>query len=934
MRATRLLYRLLLFVWPPRVRHEHGRELEALFVDCLEAARRRHGAAGYVRAWLRGLADLLVSAPGAHREEWRTRRIARLRAEGEVALTLRPFDHAQGRGVSAPLSGLSDVLRDARFAMRSWTRERIFTLTVLATLVVCLGGNTVIFSIVRSVLLKPLPLAGADRIVLLSNLYPKFGFGSAGPGVVAASVPDYFDRQREIRSFEDQALYRRVSLTLGVPDGSERVNALRATPSFYRLLGAAPYVGRAIAEEDGEVGNDAKVMLSYYFWQRRYGGDRSLVGRDIHLDGTPFRVVGILPPHFEYLWDDVDLWLPMSFTPQQQSDSTRHSNNWVMIARLKPGASVEQAQREIDALNVRNDERLPQFRALIRDAGYRTAVVPLQEEVVRDVRATLYLLWAGALFVLLVGGVNLVNLFLMRSAGRWRELATRHAIGASVARVGRQVLTETTLLAVCGGVMGVAAGRWLLGLLTKLDLDVLPRSHEIGLDWQAAGAMIMLAAAVGVVTGLIPLVRLSRANLSDVVRDAGRSGTAGIPAGRLRRLLATAQVALAFMLLIGAGLLLASFRAVLAIDPGFEPAGVLTASLNLPATRYPDAAALAQVTGRLLERTRALPGVGAAGLTTTIPFGGSYSSSIILAEESEPRPGESLVAPHQITASDGYFEAMHIPLVRGRYFDSRDTAAAPPVVIVDELLAQRFWPGRDAIGRRLSKPGNPRGVLDLLARGPDTRHLTVVGVVANVQVTGLTPKDPLVGAYYFPYAQLPARSVMLALRSAQDPETLVPALRSTLASIDRELPLFDVRTMEQRLDRSLVQRRMSMVIALAFGLIALFLAGIGVYGLLACQVTERRREIGIRMALGSSAADVFRLVVRDGARITVLGILVGLAGTIGMARLMAGLLYGVSATDPIVVGAVALLLVAVAIIATWLPARRAARVNPAVALSE
>jgi putative ABC transport system permease protein len=292
------------------------------------------------------------------------------------------------------------------------------------------------------------------------------------------------------------------------------------------------------------------------------------------------------------------------------------------------------------------------------------------------------------------------------------------------------------------------------------------------------------------------------------------------------------------------------------------------------------------------------------------------------------------VAPHMITASDGYFEAMHIPLVRGRYFDSRDAATAPPVVIVDQRLARRFWPGRDAIGRRLSKPGNPRGVLDLLARGPDTRHLTVVGVVANVQVTGLTPKDPLVGAYYFPYAQLPARSVMLALRSAQDPETLVPALRSTLASIDRELPLFDVRTMEQRLDRSLVQRRMSMVIALAFGLIALFLAGIGVYGLLACQVTERRREIGIRMALGSSAADVFRLVVRDGARITVLGILVGLAGTIGMARLMAGLLYGVSATDPIVVGAVALLLVAVAIIATWLPARRAARVNPAVALSE
>jgi len=832
------------------------------------------------------------------------------------------------------VSGLSDALRDARFAIRSWTRERSFTFTVLATLVVCLGGNTVIFSIVRSVLLKPLPLAGADRIVLVSNLYPKFGFASAGPAIVATSVPDYFDRRREIRSFAEQALYRRASLTLGLPDGVERVNALRGTPSFYRLLGATAYAGRVIAEEDGELGNAARVVLSYMFWQRRYGGDPAIVGRDIRLDGTPFRVVGILARQFAYLWDDIDLWLPASFNADQQSDASRHSNTWVMIARLAPSASVVQAQREIDALNARNDGRFPQFRTLVRDAGYRTAVVPLQQEVVRDVRATLYLLWAGALFVLLVGAVNLVNLFLMRSAGRWRELATRHAIGASVARVGRQMLTETTFLAVCGGAMGVAGGWWLLRVLTSLDLEVLPRRQEIGLDWQAAGAMMALAVAVGIVTGAIPLARLSRANLHDVMRDAGRSGTAGLGAGRLRRLLATAQVALAFVLLIGAGLLLASFRAVLAIDPGFEPAGVLTASITLPASAYRDGAALTQITGRLLERTRTLPGVGAAGLTTTIPFGGNYSSSVILAEESEPTPGESVVAPHMITASDGYFEAMHIPLVRGRYFDSRDAATAPPVVIVDERLARRFWPGRDAIGRRLSRPSDPRGILDLLTRGPDTRYPTVVGVVGNVQLTGLTPKDPSIGAFYLPYAQQPGRSIMLAVRSAREPDTLVPALRSTLASIDRELPLFDVRTMEQRLDRTLVPRRLPMVIAMAFGLVALFLASIGVYGLLACQVTERRREIGIRMALGSSAADVFGLVMRDGARITVVGILVGLVGTVGMTRLMTGLLYGVKATDPVVIGAVAFLLATVAFIATWLPARRAARVNPAAALSD
>ncbi len=836
--------------------------------------------------------------------------------------------------MNALLGGLSDALRDARFAARSWTRERSVTLTVLATLVVCLGGNTVIFSLVRTVLLKPLPLADADRIVLVSNLYPKFGFASTGPGVFAASGPDYFDRQRDIRSFDEQALYRRGSMTLGVPEGAERVNTLRATPSFYRILGARAHVGRVIAEADGEVGNDATVMLSYNVWQRRYGGDPALVGRDIRLDGRPFRVVGILARRFEYLWNDIDLWLPASFNADQRSDESRHSNNWVMIARLRRGASVEQAQREIDALNARNEARLPKFRALIRDAGFRTAVAPLQQEVVGDVRATLYLLWAGAFFVLLVGGVNLVNLFLMRAAGRWRELATRHAIGASVARVGRQMLTETTLLAICGGAMGVAAGWWLLRVATRLDLDVLPRRHEIGLDWQAAGAMIALAAALGVVTGLVPLVQLSRANLSDAIREAGRSGTAGMAAGRLRRLLATAQVALAFMLLICAGLLLASFRAVLAINPGFEPGGVLSASLNLPATTYRDNSALGQVAGRLLERTRALPGVGVAGLTTTIPFGGIYSSSIVLPDESESTTADSLVVPHQIAASDGYFEAMRIPLVRGRYFDSRDAAAAAPVVIVDERLAQRFWPGRDALGRRLFRPSDPKGVLDLLARTPNTRFLTVVGVVADVQVTWLAPKDPLVGAYYLPYAQQPSRTVMLAVRSAQNPETLVPALRSALASIDRELPLFDVHAMEERLDRSLAQRRLPMAIALAFGLVALFLAGIGVYGVLACQVTERRREIGIRIALGSSTADVFRLVMREGARITIVGLLVGLAGTLGVARLMAGLLYGVRPTDPTVVGAVAVVLVAVALVATWLPARRAAGVDPAVVLNE
>jgi predicted permease len=373
---------------------------------------------------------------------------------------------------------------------------------------------------------------------------------------------------------------------------------------------------------------------------------------------------------------------------------------------------------------------------------------------------------------------------------------------------------------------------------------------------------------------------------------------------------------------------------VLAIDPGFDPAGVVTAAIDLPSTAYGNASALEEVADRLLERTRAVPGVAAAGLTSTIPFGGTYNSGIVLAPENQPGGGESVVAPNVIIASDGYFEAMHIPLVHGRYFDRRDNALAPPVVIVDERLARRFWPGRDAVGEQLLRPANPSGALDLLTRGSDTRAYAVIGVVSNVQMTGLTPKDQSIGAYYFSYAQQPVRSIAIAVRSTQDPDTLVAPLRSTLASIDRELPLYDVRTMNERLDRSLIERRVPMVVTMAFGGVALFLSAIGMYGALAAQVTERRREIGIRMALGASAADIFRLVLCDGARLTLVGIVAGLAGTAGLVQLIAGLLYGVRPTDPVVVCGVALLLATVALVATWLPALRAASVNPAAVLNE
>jgi len=826
---------------------------------------------------------------------------------------------------------LGDIGRDVRIAARGISRDRTFSVTALLTLVVCLGANAAIFGVVRSVVLEPLPFDAPEQLVILSNIYPKAGFAGTGPANVTTGVPDYFDRQRETTVFSEQALYVRRNPTLGLEDGAQRVAAIAATPSFFRLLGARANRGRLLLDEDAQNGQDAKVVLTHGFWRRQFGSDPSIVGRDIRVNGRPYRVVGVMDPDFRYLWSDVDLWLPLAFSPDERSDARRHSNNWTMIARLKPAATLDQAQRQIDELNKRNDERFPQFAPVLRDAGFRTVVSLLRDDLVRDIRPTLYLLWGGVLLVLLVGGVNLANLTLVRASGRARELATRHALGAELPRLARQLLTETTLLTVGGGLFGTLVGWWLLRSVGALHLELLPRGDEIALDWQTALLVIALAVVVGLFAGFIPVAQLPRTNLAELLRDGGRTGSSSSAAGRLRRALAMTQVALAFVLLIGAGLLLASFRAVLRLDAGFDPAGVATASITLPAFRYGTDEERANVTERILERIRALPGVTAAGATTSIPLGGDYSSSVIYAEGHQRKPGESLVSPNSVSVTDGYFEAMGIKLARGRFFDARDTPTSPPVIIVDEYLAAHFWPNQDPIGRRLYAPSSAQ---DLDAITPATRFLTVVGVIRNVRLRDLTPRDVPVGSYYFPYPQAPSRGLVLTVRTAGSTEALAGAVRNAVTSIDREMPVFGVQTMESRLDQALVPRRVPMLIGMAFGVVALFLAAVGIYGVLAYQVSQRRREIGIRMALGSTAADILGLVIRDGMRITGVGLAVGVVGMLALTRAMRGLLYGVQPLDPIVIGMVAIVLTGVAIVATLVPARRAADVSPMAALTE
>jgi predicted permease len=490
-------------------------------------------------------------------------------------------------------------------------------------------------------------------------------------------------------------------------------------------------------------------------------------------------------------------------------------------------------------------------------------------------------------------------------------------------------MTESVLLAGVGGLVGIGLGWWALKGIGALQLDQLPRSHEIQLDLLSAAAIFGMSLLVGLLIGLVPVIRLRRANLHATLREEGRSGTSGRGAVFVRRALATAQVAIACVLLIGAGLLLASFRAVLKLDPGFDPANVVTAAIALPRTQYADGQAWRQFTERALAAFRAIPGVDGVGFTTQLPFSGDSNDSVILAEGYTMAPGESLISPQQTYVSEGYFEAMRTPLARGRYFDRRDTAESTLAIIVDERLAAKFWPGADPIGRRMYRPENNK---DLLAITPQTRFMTVVGVVKDVQMADPTPSFVPVGAYYTPMTQTPSPGMVLVARTRLDRDAFIAQARTQLAAIDSELPLYSIDTMDDLMDQGFVGRRIPMLVAGAFGIVALLLAALGIYGVLSYGVAERRREIGIRMALGSTTREVFGLVLGDGAKIIVVGLVIGVGGALALSRVMARVLFGVTATDARVMTGVVVVLALVALVATVVPARRASKVNPMSAL--
>ena len=819
------------------------------------------------------------------------------------------------------------LIRDLRVAARVLARDRAFSLTAASTLAVCIGANAALFTVVHHVLLRPLPVPEPSRILLMSNLYPKAGATDSSN----SGVPDYYDRLKAVTVLESQAMFQTRSVSIGREGLPVRLQIVDATPSYFRVMGVSPALGRVFTDDEGEVGNDKRVVLSDALWHSQFGADPGVVGRDLRLNGQPYTIVGVMPRTFQGLDPEVMLWRALAFTAEQRSDEQRHSNNYWNVGRLKPGATLAQAQAQVDALNAANLERFPKYKELLINAGFRTQVIGFQDHLVRFVKPTLYLLWGGALFVLLIGCVNVANLALVRARSRLKELATRLALGAGRWQVARQLIAESLALTLVAAGAGLLLAMAALRALAALDLQGLPFGSDIHLDAIAVGYSLAISLAIGIVLGLVPVAAVLHANLSIVLRDAGRGTSVGRGGRIVRRTLAVTQVAFTFVLVVGAGLLLASFRRVAAVDPGFVSDRVLTASVMLPRNRYDDDAKRRAFTDEALRRVRALPGVSAAGATDTIPFGGYNSDSVIIAEGYQMKPGESVISPSQVTVSPGYFEATGVRLAKGRFFQESDAGGQRPVIIVDEKLARRFWPDQDPIGRRMFMPTD---INNLVAVTDKTVFLDVVGVIKDVKLRDIAEGEKGVGAYYFPMSQNTSSFLTFAVKTSGAPETVTGGLRSTMAALDPELPLFDVRTLAQRTETALVARRSSAMLSLTFGLVALLLSAVGVYGVLAYLVNQRTREIGIRMALGSSPLGIFDLVLREGLLLVGLGFALGGIGTALLKRSLESQLFDVRVTDPLVLTTAAAVLGTVALVACALPARRAAAIDPAIALSE
>ena len=803
---------------------------------------------------------------------------------------------------------MENLLSDTRYAIRNLLRRPGFTLIAVVTLALGIGANTTIFSVINSLILKPLPIPELDRIVAVWDKLP-----SRGVTHNEVTFANYLDLKNQNQTFEQLALYRWWSPNLTGVETPERLQGFLVTANLFDALGVKPIMGRNFTDEENQPGKDAVAIITHGLWQRRFGSDPEILNKTVTINTVARKVIGVMPENFTFP-KNAEIYAPIAMTPELMKSRGNHS--YYIIGRLKHGTPIESAQAEIDNIMARLEQQYPES-----NTGWGATAFPLVADTVRYYATAMWVMMGAVGFVLLIACANVANLMLARATGRQKEIAVRTALGASRWRIVRQLLTESVIVALIGGALGVLVGFWGIAALRAANpaeaAKYVAGWYQLGINSQVLLFTLALSVLSGIVFGLAPAWQTSKPNLNNSLKEGSRQ-TSG-SSHRLRSSLVVFEVALSLVLLVGAGLLTRNFLSLLRTNAGFNSDNVMTMTLVLPTQKYKEQPQRAAFYNDLVQRAKAYPGVESAAVVNYLPLGQSNSSDSYLVEgEPEPRPGNENDGRYRVASPD-YFRTMGVSIIRGRGFTEQDKAGATPVVIVNETLARRHWPGQDAIGKRIR------------FYGPQDKApwMEVVGVIADVKHDLTIPVEP---EYYLPHAQDPWNGMILVAKTSVDPASLAGALRQQVWSIDKDQPVFDVRTMEEVKSASLVLYSFSSVMIGIFAAVAMVLAAIGIYGVMAFAVTQRTQEIGIRMALGARTGDVLKLVVRHGMKLALFGIVIGLAGSWVLTRFIANLLVGVQPTDLLTFSVVSLCLLVAAFIACYLPARRATKVDPLVAL--
>jgi putative ABC transport system permease protein len=804
------------------------------------------------------------------------------------------------------------MLADLRYALRMLAKSPAFSLIAVLTLGLAIGANTALFSVVNAVLLRPLPYPQSEQLVRVFGTQPTLDEAPTSPA-------NFLEWKEENQVFERIGTWNGQGFNLLGGDKPERVIGARVSADLLQLLRVQPALGRLFTNDEDQEGRGQVVVLSYDFWRSRFAGDPNTLRQTITLNDQSYTVIGVMPKGFAFPSARTQAWVPVAFNAAERK--TRDTNFIDVVARLKPGVSIEQARANMDAVARSQAERYPQS-----NTGIGVKVVSLHEHIVGDVRPMLIVLLGAVAFVLLIACANIANLLLARAAARQREMAIRGALGASRSRVVRLLLTESIVLAVLGGAVGLLFAIWSLDLLVSLKPANLPRLAEIGVNRTVFLFTLAVSIVTGIVFGLVPAWQASKPDLNEGLKESGRGSSGGPRGQRVRAALVVTEIALSLVLLVGAGLMIRSFSRLLAVDPGFKSDNVLAAFVSLPVPKYPQRQAQVAFFDRLIDRLRNIPSVSAAGIVSDLPLFGGSSTGFAIDGRPEPLPGQRPMTEYRMITSD-YFTAMGMKLVKGRAFSRHDTEDAPAVVIINETMAARFFAGEEPVGRRIGLSGNPVDWREIVGVVGDIRNY---GLDADVKPEAYVPLQQSAPEYLSNVAS----AMNVIVRSPNDPSTLASTLREQVQALDKDQPVSEIKTMEWYLADSMAQRRFNMLLLGAFAGLALVLAAVGIYGVIAYTVTQRTHEMGIRIALGAKSGDILRLVFASAIVTTLAGIVIGLAAAFGLTRILQRLLYQVTATDPFVFAIIPILLLVVAAVATYIPARRAMKVDPVTALRE